>query len=608
MVLVTGAAGHLGAALVRELLDRRERVRAFVLPEEDAGSLNGMPIDLVAGNVLDRQALRRAMPGVHTVYHLAGIISILPGRNQPMRRVNVVGTANVARVARESGVRRLVYVSSIHALGRPPRGTPITEQVPFDPHNAAGEYDQSKAEASLAVLAEAARGLDAVIVCPTGIIGPYYHRGGSPMNRQVRSWMNPGLHVTVDGQFDFVDVRDVARAMVLAAEKGRPGQTYILRGERVSVRRLVDLVAEAAGRRSLTLRVPYWLARTAAFFAPLHARLWRRPAAFTRYALETLVSNSQVSGEKAARELGFAPRPMAETIRDTVRWLMENPPQPEAPVGPVRPAAAPSAVPPTRTAVVTGASSGIGVRVARRLAAHGYHVLLVARRCDRLARVRDGIAASGGSAEAVPADLSTPQGVRAVYARVQERGEGLDVLVNSAGFGYYGHASDMPAEMAREMVQVNNGALAELIVRFLPLMRGRGSGHIINVSSIVGGFPSPWAALYSATKSFVDALSTALHRELRHAGIHVSAVRPGPVATEFYAVMAGRSAGRMLAAGRTGIRPEAVADAILGLLRRPRRVVYVPRRFQVLPWVELVFGWLYDRVAGLLLKRQASHA
>jgi len=180
------------------------------------------------------------------------------------------------------------------------------------------------------------------------------------------------------------------------------------------------------------------------------------------------------------------------------------------------------------------------------------------------------------------------------------------VLVNNAGFGWYGYASDMPSETALQMVQVNNAALAQLIVLFLPLMRGRGHGHVINVSSIVGGFPSPWAALYSATKSFVDTLTTALHRELRGSGVHVSAVRPGPVLTEFYQTVFRLSQGRSIPVGRFPIRPEAVANAILGLLRRPRRAVYVPRRFGAIPRVELGFGWLIDRVAVLLMRRQGA--
>jgi short-subunit dehydrogenase len=158
------------------------------------------------------------------------------------------------------------------------------------------------------------------------------------------------------------------------------------------------------------------------------------------------------------------------------------------------------------------------------------------------------------------------------------------------------------------MVQVNNEALAQLIILFLPIMRGCGRGHIINVSSIVGGFPSPWAALYSATKSFIDAFTTALHRELRGSGVHVSAVRPGPVVTEFYQTVTRLSAGRSIPVGKSSIRPEVVADAIMSLLVRPRRAMYVPRKFGILPWVELGFGWLYDRIAGLLIRRQGSQA
>jgi len=185
-------------------------------------------------------------------------------------------------------------------------------------------------------------------------------------------------------------------------------------------------------------------------------------------------------------------------------------------------------------------------------------------------------------------------------------GEGIDVLVNSAGVGWFGHASDMPSETALQMIQVNNAALAQLIVLFLPLMRGRGYGHVISVSSIVGGFPSPWAALYSATKSFVDTLTTALHRELKGTGVHVSAVRPGPVYPGFSRTVFRVSPASPVPAGRLAVRPEAVAGAIIGLLRRPRRAVYVPRRFGAIPWLELGFGRLVDRVAVLLVRRQGA--
>jgi short-subunit dehydrogenase len=356
--------------------------------------------------------------------------------------------------------------------------------------------------------------------------------------------------------------------------------------------------------------VPFRLALLAAVFATLHSRLWHTTVQFTRYALETLASNSEISGEKARRVLGYEPRPMRDTVRDTVRWLADNPVVP-----PIRPRARPqgrrvprvaAAFPKaTRIAVVTGASSGIGAVTARRLAESGYRVIMVARREDKLQRIAEEIEARGGAAEILAVDLSKSEGVRAVYDRVIERGEGIDVLVNNAGFGWYGYASDMPSEIAREMIHVNNAALTELIVLFLPLMRGGGRGHVINVSSIVGGFPSPWAALYSATKSFIDTLTTALHRELRGTGVHVSAVRPGPVLTEFYQSVIKRSEGRAIPVERF-VPPEAVANAIMRLIAHPRRAVYVPKRFWVIPWVEFGFGWLIDRVAVLLMRRQAT--
>ena len=300
------------------------------MPGEDTAGIRGLPIEMVEGDVLDAASVCRAVAGVEAVYHLAGIITIMPGRNERARQVNVIGTANVARQARLAGVRRLVYVSSIHALARPPRGVPITESVPFDPHNAAGEYDRSKAEASLVIQDEVRRGLDAVIVCPTGIMGPYDYRGSS-MGRQFRKWMKPGTHVVFDGHFDFVDVRDVARGMILACRDGRRGETYLLSGERISVARLVSGIQKSMGLPGALVPIPAWVATMVSVLATAAARLFRLKLQFTTYALETLRSNSLISAEKARRELGFNPRPLDRTIADTVAWLQENPAAAAAP-------------------------------------------------------------------------------------------------------------------------------------------------------------------------------------------------------------------------------------------------------------------------------------
>ncbi|HSQ18010.1 MAG TPA: NAD-dependent epimerase/dehydratase family protein, partial [Anaerolineales bacterium] len=169
MNLVTGATGHIGNVLVRHLLSRGERVRAMLMPGEDPSPLDGLEVEQVEADVLDYQSVLGALREVDVVYHLAGIISILPGRNHLVDAVNVIGTRNVLQAARLSGVNRLVYTSSIHALTRMPHGITIDETVPFDPQHAISAYDHSKAQASLEVLKAVQAGLDAVIACPTGV-------------------------------------------------------------------------------------------------------------------------------------------------------------------------------------------------------------------------------------------------------------------------------------------------------------------------------------------------------------------------------------------------------------------------------------------------------
>lgn len=323
MNLVTGATGHIGNVLVRALLDRGERVRALILPGEDTTPVEGLDIEKVEGDVLDFPALQAALRGVEHVFHLAGMISILPGRNPLLQLVNVVGTRNVIHAARNAGTRRLVYTSSIHALSRVPHGVKIDEQVPFDPDHAISAYDQSKAQASQEVQRAVGEGLDAVLVCPTGVIGPYDYRH-SEMGQLIYDCARQKPQFYVDGAYDFVDVRDVAQGMIAARDRGKTGETYILSGELISVRGLLETVWKVTGQRFLRLRVPLALAHFAAHFTPLYYRLAHARPRLTPYSLATLASNADISHAKAQRELGFSPRPISEALADTVRWFRNS--------------------------------------------------------------------------------------------------------------------------------------------------------------------------------------------------------------------------------------------------------------------------------------------
>ncbi len=321
MILVTGATGHIGNVLVRQLLERGEKVRALILPRESRTPLQGLNVEAVEGDVLDTSSLFQAFKGVRGVFHLAGVISILPGENPIVRQVNVEGTRNVMQVAKQMRVRKVVYTSSIHAIQRVEDGT-IDERLPFDPNNPYGEYDRSKAEATLEVQKAAHAGLEAVIVCPTGVIGPYDFRG-SMMGDVIRSAAQRKPTLYVDGAYDFVDVRDVASGMIAAFEKGRRGESYILSGQKISVRYLLETVREITGRHFFRMKIPFDLAEFAARFTPWYYRKSNATPRFTPYSLEVLRSNCNISHAKATRELGYRPRTLYETIADTVKWFFE---------------------------------------------------------------------------------------------------------------------------------------------------------------------------------------------------------------------------------------------------------------------------------------------
>jgi uncharacterized protein len=255
-----------------------------------------------------------------------------------------------------------------------------------------------------------------------------------------------------------------------------------------------------------------------------------------------------------------------------------------------------------KIAVITGASSGIGEAVARKLAVQGLQVVLAARRRERLETLAKQIHASGGTARILIADLRR----EADRVHLFEEAGTADVLVNNAGLGWYGYGDEMTWKTAQEMLQVNVEAVVRLSLGFLSRMRQRNVGHIINIGSISGSLPSQGIALYGATKSFMDNFATALHRELTGTRVHVSVARVGPVRTEFGEAALLHKNGLHLPTEKVGVSAEKVAERIWGLIQRPRRLIYIPDYLRLVPWLELSFGWIIDRMGPLLLKKQKS--
>lgn len=320
-VVVTGASGHLGANLVRLLLERGERVRVVV--RRARTGLEGLPVEVVPGDVLDPPSLRAAFAGAEVVYHLAGLISLVGSMGGQVEAVNVQGARQVAEAALAQGVRRLVHFSSAHAFRQQPAEEPLDERRErAGPGESA--YDQSKTQGEEAVRAVVARGLDAVVVHPSAVIGPHDYLP-SRLGRVLLAAAQGPVWGAVGGGFDWVDARDVAQGAIAAAERGQTGESYLLAGEYRPVSELLRLTAGLTGAVVLPFTLPLGVART---LAPgvlrLSEALGVEPL-FTPESIHTLAhGNRRILSDKAARELGYSPRSLESTLRDTLRFFVDQ--------------------------------------------------------------------------------------------------------------------------------------------------------------------------------------------------------------------------------------------------------------------------------------------
>ena len=324
LYLVTGATGHLGNTVAHRLARAGRQVRALVLPgEEHAPQIPG-GVEAVAGDVRSPASLEALFAGAEgrdvTVIHCAGIVSIASRFDQNVYDVNVTGTKNVVDACVRRGVKKLVHVSSVHALPEKPGGAPVSETDVFSPGAVVGLYAKTKAAATAYALAARARGLDVRVVHPSGICGPYDY-GHGHLTQLVQDFCTGRLAAGVDGGYDFVDVRDVAAGILACCERGRPGECYILSGRYCTVRDVLAMLHRITGRRRVRVMLPLWLARAAAPLSEQYYRLLRQPPLYTAYSLYTLSSGARFSHAKAARELGYTTRPFGTTLADTVAWL-----------------------------------------------------------------------------------------------------------------------------------------------------------------------------------------------------------------------------------------------------------------------------------------------
>jgi dihydroflavonol-4-reductase len=321
IVVVTGASGHVGANLVRTLLEQGRQVRAIV--RKDTRALQGLNLETVNADICDIDSLHAAFKGADVVYHLAAKISLSMSEWPLVEKINVIGTRNVVEACLGNKVRRMVHFCSIHAMVQEPFHIPVDESRQRVESPKFPPYDRSKAAGEKEVLGGIKRGLNAVIVYPTAVVGPNDYKV-SHFSQALILMARGRMPALVDGGFDWVDARDVVSAAIRAEETETTGKGYLLSGRWASMLELADMVQEITGIARPRLVCPLWLAQAGLPFADAVARMTGTRPIYTRASLKAIHSNRSISHTRASKDLKYEPRPLKDTIRDTLKWFTEH--------------------------------------------------------------------------------------------------------------------------------------------------------------------------------------------------------------------------------------------------------------------------------------------
>jgi dihydroflavonol-4-reductase len=320
-VLVTGATGFVGSAVLRALAERGAALRALARPSSDRANLRGVPCDVVEGDMTDAASLAPAMAGVRYVFHVAADYRLWARDPGEIRRANLAGAKAICEAALAAGVERLVYTSSVATLRAADAATVIDETAPLAEHEAVGAYKQSKVAAErLVERMVAERGLPAVIVNPSTPIGPRDIKP-TPTGRMVLEAAQGKIPAFVDTGLNLVHVDDVAEGHLLALAKGRIGERYILGGHDLSLRAMLADIAAIRGRKAPTIALPRAPLYPLAIVAEAVAQVTGKEPMLTRDALKMASHHMFFSSAKAQAELGYTMRPHTQALADALSWF-----------------------------------------------------------------------------------------------------------------------------------------------------------------------------------------------------------------------------------------------------------------------------------------------
>jgi len=320
-VAITGGSGHIGSCLIRELIKKSAKIKALVHNFDD--SLKNLDIEFVKGDLADKSSLDKLCTDTDVVIHLAARIAIDKKNNDIVYTTNVNGTQNIIDICIKRKIKRFIHFSSIHALDPYPLDEVLNESRAFI-GNTKLIYEQSKADSEKIVTKAAQNGLNAVILNPTAVIGPYDFKGSYLGQALIKIHQNK-LPILVPGGYDWVDVRDVVNATISAITNGERGDRFILSGHYLGLKELSALIGKICKQKTPRLLAPLFLAKIGLPFIKLYSIITNEHPLYTSESLDILKNSNQlISNLKATQELGFNRRPLEETLRDTFAWYKQN--------------------------------------------------------------------------------------------------------------------------------------------------------------------------------------------------------------------------------------------------------------------------------------------
>lgn len=322
--LVTGATGFLGSAIVRELLKDGRDVRVLVRSGADTENIDGLEVERACGDLCDKDSLKNALEGCDVLYHTAAYYSLWDKNKRLIYDINVEGTRNILQTALDLGITKTVYTSTVGCIGLLANGNAATEDTPFDPATLSNDYKRSKYQAEQVAKEFSQNGLSLVIVNPSTPIGPRDIKP-TPTGKIVLDFLNRKMPAYIDTGLNLIDVGDCARGHLLAEEKGRPGERYILGNRNMSLKEILLMLEKITGLKAPKIKMPYWVAFTAGWVSDaISDHVTGKPPAVPLAGVRMAKYFMYFDASKAVRELGLPQNSIETALREAVQWFRDH--------------------------------------------------------------------------------------------------------------------------------------------------------------------------------------------------------------------------------------------------------------------------------------------